>query len=278
MWLRNLTNRIIETDWESQALSKAINLSLTRTNWSDLCRLLLDQYFQIVREIPFFPVTHEREIDQKSPTALFVNQKVNISLDEKTDDKPNKDQDGLDAQEDTTIPSADNMMIDTEDPQPMEQMVSEAERQGNKKNRKDTEAASHPAVTSAEEAPEVVKPVKNESSNTHNDGDNKTNGKIEHGSNENLDAAQGVTQDNSATAIQDIDKKDKNEHNGPETSDQAAMDTDTENAMDVDGTTQVNGKVGEKRKFEQMDEDENNQNDENEDEGPEITRSSLRYV
>lgn len=210
--------------------------------------------------------------------ALFVNQKVCISLDEKTDDKPNKDQNGLDAQEDTTIPSTDNMMIDTEEQQPMEQMVSEAERQGNKKDRKYTEAASHPAVITAEEAPEDVKPVKNESSNTHTDGDNKTNGKIDHGNNEDSDATQDVTQGNPAAAIQDIDKKDETEQNGPETSDQAAMDTDAENAVDVDGTTQVNGKVGEKRKFEQMEEDENNENDENEDEGPEITRSSLRYV
>lgn len=270
-------------------ISKALDLSLRRTTWADLCHVLLDQYFDIVREIPVIPVASEHPSHDKSHLALFVNQKVTISLDEKNHELTTNDQENETTIEQNTN-NTDNMVVD----------IGELPAQITKTDQSaaEDEEDEEPKLVITEPSTEAIKATGSDVGIAIDESDEmKTNIDAEI-DNQNEGRNEVMQDKDNSTAGKDEEIKPKHGVSATELEEETAIDTDAQDTrndvdrniaeqleqeptdsigdtlMDLDTTaTHSNSQVGDKRKFEEVD----NENDgSEEDEGPEITRSSLR--
>jgi hypothetical protein len=285
-----------------------IQLCLTRTNWSALCRLLLDQYFDIIHEVPVLSVDGKKRPEEPH-LARFVNQKVNISLDERTEV-------AMDEAIENDEAAACHMAVDDEISEKNQAKVEENEdidkHQETEINNtvdltKTGEQGSNKAGNDEKKNEQKSKSTKTEDDDGRmsqnadnidhvdegNNGEEKTventNGDDVEGHSHTSQQEEGHTEqtsdmqidqelnnENGASGqVEATDVKEKIEDKTAETTSDIQIDSQEE----VSSQNKV--QLGEKRTFDQMQEDENKENegedeDEEEDEGPEITRSSLR--
>ena len=270
-------------------ISKALDLSLRRTTWADLCHVLLDQYFDIVREIPIIPVTNEHPSHDKSHLTLFVNQKVTISLDEKSHESTTNDQENEATIEQNTN-NTDNMMVDIEElpAQITKTDHTAAEGEGDEEPKlvttdpsteaiKDTEGGVEVAIDESDEMKTNIDAEidnQNEGTNEAIQDDDKSTTEKDDGIQPKHGVGATELEEETATDTDAQDTKNEDDRKIAEQLEQEPTDPNGDTLMDLDATaTHSSSQLGDKRKFDEV-EDENDGSEE--DEGPEITRSSLR--
>jgi hypothetical protein len=274
---------------ENSFISKALDLSLTRTTWADLCHVLLDQYFDIVREIPVLPITSEHPSQDKSHLTLFVNQKVTISLDEKNNETTTIDQEN-EATVYQNLNNTNNLMVDMEElpAQFTKPDDSAAEDEGDEELKLDTAVPSTETIKDNESGVETVISESDEmktnvddtdidnhqdeeETNDADDDQSRTRKDSEIKTNHEVNATEHEAE--TATNTDDQTSKAEEDQKRAEQPEQEPADPNVDTSMDIDAATQSRSQLGDKRKFDEV-EDENDGSEE--DEGPEITRSSLR--
>ncbi|KAI8579280.1 hypothetical protein K450DRAFT_242500 [Umbelopsis ramanniana AG] len=274
---------------ENSFISNALDLSLTRTTWADLCHVLLDQYFDIVREIPVLPFTSEHPSQNKSHLTLFVNQKIIISLDEKSNETTTVDQEN-EATIDQNLNNTNNMLVDMDElpTQLTKPNDSVVEDEGDDESKVNSVVPSTEAIEDNENGLDAVISEYDEMKTDvdvviDNHKDEETSDAIQDDdqntmeNDDNIDTKHEVkATEHEAESATDTDfqnSKAEDDHKIADQPEQEPTDLNGDTSMDIDAATQSSSQVGEKRKFDEM-EDENEGSDE--DEGPEITRSSLR--